>query len=864
MIHKQSHGLSTMRPALLRAFSTIFPLLALGAARADHILLQVEDFEGPWRRQANIRGYLGSGFCTSNANPNVASTTMVGKARIEHAGAHAVWVRAYTSGNSRRALQVEVAGQKLAVTHKGTVREWRWERAGEVDLAAGEVEIVVHDADDGFETADAVLMTDRREHDPMEEDRQWDVYGEELPQRADTLRFNIEACCKPLKGRADPQSLDEWEKGRPLLRAELARSLGLDPLPPRTPLNARVTGKAERELYTIENVVFESRPRFYVTANLYIPKKADLPAPGIVVVPGHAMKEGKNYPLYQMAQIGLARHGFVVLGYDPIGQGERQLPGFGHHLGYSLLLVGQTNEGIITWDTMRAIDYLCTRPEVDPERIGLTGNSGGGLNSLYAPAVDERIKVAASFCFVCSFEQWIRYGGNHCICNHLPGIVRHMEQFEVVGLIAPRPFLMGNGAKDPIFPIAGTRDTLRRGKAIYELYGVPERVSLVEADLGHGWSQPLREACYGWMLTWLRGRGTGDPVPEEDYEAEPWDSPDLTCYKDDKMPEDRETLVTLAQRMGRELIGQYDEPPTAAGQRQQWARELRARIWDAFGGKPRASKPRARDMGSFEHDGRLVQKIALTIEPHMAVPALLMWPETDERPCPVVIFVDEGGKLRVRGWPLAGPLLKKGVAVLALDPRGLGEAHGEGKTGDYNHLASDTVVLGRPLLAQQAWDVAQAAKHLRSAEGIDPERIACYGHGAAGLIALLATALSEEIRGVVTEGTLTTYLDAIEDGQPQPRWIFAPGILRVADIPQVAALIAPRPVLFADPVGPGLQALEEKAAADRLAFTRGAFVGAQCADKLQIAVDDAEAATRETLRMLTDVLLDRGVPEDQG
>jgi cephalosporin-C deacetylase-like acetyl esterase len=850
MIHQRTHGFSTMRRARLAAVCTAFPLLLCGIAAGDHVLLQVEDFQGPWRRQTNIRGYLGTGFCTSNANPNVASTVMAGKAAIAVPGEHAVWVRAYTSGNSRRALQVEVAGRRLAVTHKGTVREWRWERAGEVYLDVGEAEIVVHDADDGFETADAVLITDRRDYDPMEAERQWNVYGEDLPERADALRFNIEACCKPLKDREAPQTLGEWEQRAPLLRRELARSLGLDPLPPRTPLNARVTGTAERELYTIENVIFESRPRFYVTANLYVPKNVELPAPGIVVVPGHAMKEGKNYPLYQMAQIGLARHGFVVLGYDPIGQGERQLPGFGHHLGYSLLLVGQTNEGLITWDTMRAIDYLCTRPEVDPERIGLTGNSGGGLNSLYAPAVDERINVAASFCFVCSFEQWLRYGGNHCICNHLPGIVRHMEQFEVVGLIAPRPFLMGNGAKDPIFPIAGTRDTLRRAKAIYRFHGVPERVSLVEADLGHGWSQPLREACYGWMVKWLQGRGNGEPISEEQYEAEPWDSPDLTCCKGEKMPEDRETLVTLAQRMGRELIERHDKPPRSVKRWQQWARKLRAGIWEVFGGKPRASRPRARDMGSFEHQGRLVQKIALTTEPHMAVPALLLWPEAAERPCPAVIFIDDGGKLRVRDWPLTEALLGKGVAIFAIDPRGLGEGQGAGSTGDYNHLASDTVVLGRPLLAQQAWDVMQAAKHLRSAEGIDPDRIACYGHGAAGLIALLAGALSDDIGGVVAEGTLTTYLDAIEDGQPQPRWIFAPGILRVADIPQVAALIAPRPVLFARPIGPGLQALGDEAAAEKLAFTREAFGATGRRHAFRIAVGDDGAVAEQVLEAL--------------
>jgi hypothetical protein len=200
---------------------------------------------------------------------------------------------------------------------------------------------------------------------------------------------------------------------------------------------------------------------------------------------------------------------------------------------------------------------------------------------------------------------------------------------------------------------------------------------------------------------------------------------------------------------------------------------------------------------------------------------------------------------------VAGGLLDAGVAVLTIDPRGLGEGQGAGRTGDYNHLASDTVVLGRPLLAQQAWDVMRAAQYLRTVEGIDPDRVACYGHGAAGLIALFAGALSESIASVVTEETLTTYLDAIEDGQPQPRWAFAAGILEVADIPQVAALIAPRPVVFAKPIGPGLEALDDEAAAEKLAFTREAFGATDRRDAFRIAVGDDSAVAEQVLEALT-------------
>ena len=269
---------------------------------AERILLQVEDFQGPWRRQTNIPGYVGTGFCTSNANPRVAESVMSGQAASATAGSYAVWVRGYTSESGRRAFSVDLNGTALARTHSGNRRRWLWERAGVVELAAGPCAVIVRDADVGFESADAVLLTDEKEFDPMTEERRWLVFPAGLPETANALQFVIRACCRTLAGRQLPTDLQTWNSRRVQVRQRLGSALGLEPLPERTPLNARVTGRAERDAYAIENVVFESRPRFYVTANLYLPKGTTGPVPGVVVVPGHAMVEGKNYGLYQTAR----------------------------------------------------------------------------------------------------------------------------------------------------------------------------------------------------------------------------------------------------------------------------------------------------------------------------------------------------------------------------------------------------------------------------------------------------------------------------------------------------------------------------------------------------------------------------------
>ena len=787
---------------------------AVAADGAGDTLLQVEDFAGPWRRQTNIRGYLGRGFCTSNANPNVAPTQMKGRAAIPKPGRYYVWARGYTSPNGHRAFRVQVGKHLLRRTHTENLRLWSWHFAGEVDLPAGDVSIVVHDADRGFESVDAILITPNKDRNPMTDDQQWLVYAGDCPDRADALRYNIDACCAACKRHTDPADRAEWERRRPHVKARLAEALGIHPMPERTPLNPKTKGKTDFEHYTVENVVFESRPKFYVTANLYLPKKAKLPAPGVVVVMGHAMKEGKNYGLYQTAQMGLARQGFVVLGYDPIGQGERMRPGMEHAMGYGSLLVGQTNEGIITWDTLRAVDYLCSRPEVDPARIGLTGNSGGGENTFYAMPFDDRIKAAAAFCFVCSYHAWLERGGNHCICNHLPGIVQQMEQFEIVGLNAPRAFLFGNGANDPIFPVDGTRDTLKRAKRIYTFYRAAAKVKQQDWPLGHGWAQPLREAAYGWLAGWLQGRGRGGPLPEPKLEPLPFDAPELTCFKDAAWPADAQTIVTLNRKLADELVAAYSTPPRSNADWPAAAKRLGRAISQVFGGRPKTHAPTADLKGTFEWKGRTVEKLSIVTEPKMEVPALLIHPPNAAKRRPVLIYIDEQTKAMARAAKIVDLALAKGASVLALDPRATGEIESPA-----NHVASDAVVLGRPLLAQRVWDVIQAARYLATRGDVAPKRIYCYGYGAAGLLAIFAAALDDTLAGAATERTIASFAYAIENRQTQPLWVFAPYMLNAADLPQVAALALPKTIVCANPVGYQRKRLSAHKAQQAMAYT---------------------------------------------
>ncbi|WP_218932641.1 alpha/beta hydrolase [Roseimaritima multifibrata] len=621
----------------------------------------------------------------------------------------------------------------------------------------------------------------------------WKVYPGGLPSSANALRYNIDANVAVSRQHADPVGLEDWEKSKESLAVKLDEAIGLSPRPAKTPLNAKVTGRSERDGYTIENVVFESFPGFYVTANLYVPTGLEGPLPAIVVTAGHSMDDGKNYDLYRTAQIGLVRQGYVVLAYDPIGQGERKLRGYSHQVSYPALLVGHTNLRYMLWDSIRSLDYLETRPEVDPKRIGIAGNSGGGLNTMYAMPIDSRFACGASFCCLCSYEAWIKDGGNHCICNHLPGIAQNMEQFQFVGLAAPRPFLAGNGQKDPIFPIAGTRDTIRRAEQIYALYDSADHVTLRDVPAGHGWSKPLREAGYGWFNRFLQGRGDGSPVAEPEIVLEDKKSKDLIVFKDGKFPADARSYADLVREEANRLVSAYPSVPSDAAGYTAWAANLREQLWETLGGKPQAFKSPAEEHGSFDWEGHTVKRLTIRTERELEVPALLIQPENAKKPLPLVIVLDSEGKQAAMKSETVRRLLEQPIAILALDVRGTGEG-----VVNANQCASDAIVLGRPLLAQQAWDVIVAARTLSDQEGLG--EVAVYGRGSSGLTALLAAALSDQIDAVVTERTLGSLVDAIADPLPQPLWVYAPNLLKVADVSQLAALCAPRPLLCVSPV----------------------------------------------------------------
>jgi dienelactone hydrolase len=318
----------------------------------------------------------------------------------------------------------------------------------------------------------------------------------------------------------DIKTKDDWERANPELRRQLLEMLGLRPMPPRTELNVKITGKLERPKFTVEKLVFESMPGLYVTANLYVPKPVPTKAPTILYVCGHGnnVKDGVSYgskTFYQHHPAWYAEHGYVSLILDTLQLSE--IPGL-HHGTYrdkrwDWHTLGYTPAGVECWNSMRALDYLETRPEVDAKRIGVTGRSGGGAYSWWIAATEDRIACAVPVAGIDDLDSHLNAGypgrlekgviAGHCDCMFMTNTYR-WDFATVAALVAPRPLMLGNSDRDDIFPMPGIRRLEAKVQRIYDLYGANNKFTVYETLGKHEDTVELRAGEFRWMNRWLK------------------------------------------------------------------------------------------------------------------------------------------------------------------------------------------------------------------------------------------------------------------------------------------------------------------------------------------------------------------------
>lgn len=545
------------------------------------------------------------------------------------------------------------------------------------------------------------------------------------------------------------------------------------PLPKRGPLNARITKRTPRDGYAIEHVLFESLSGFHVTANLYRPP-GEGPFPGVLLPCGHS-PSGKAYSSYQKASILLAQHGFVVLCFDPLGQGERrQLIGGEPHevpfqrgehnpIGVAPILLGRSLGAMMVWDGMRGIDYLCSRPEVDPKRIGCTGISGGGNLTSYLMAFDERIVAAAPGCFMTTHRRKNERPGPGDAEQNLHGQIRDgFDHPDFILARAPKPTLILAATHDYV-PIAGTWEAFRQAKRMYTVLGHPERVELLETNDRHGFTKRMREGTVRFMARWLQGRRVevfeDDNVPILSY-AEL----QVTPHGQVRWLPGAQSVFDLYAEAERRLAAKRP-PLTAKAVRQ------------ATGIRPLAKLPQPKV--ELLEGGELPQKFIIRPEPGIVLPALY-WPGGD-RP-PILIAPGDGMNSAVaqaRKWH------GQGHPTLIVEVRDTGET----KTRNWRFIGADSFIgqmLGRSWLAMRTEDLLISARWLAESSGKKQVEIAAAGETVPA--ALHAGYLEQElITDVQTKDGLTSWRELMTSREAYDHIHQAVyGVLRFYDLPDLA------------------------------------------------------------------------------
>jgi len=607
----------------------------------------------------------------------------------------------------------------------------------------------------------------------------------------------------------DIKTLDDWKAKREVYRRQLLEMLSLDPFPEKTPLNATVTGTTDHEQFTVENLHFQSLPGLYVTANLYIPKNLDKPAPAILYVCGHGAvkKDGVSYGnkvAYQHHGAWFARNGYVCLTIDTVQLGE--IEGI-HHGTYRYNMWwwnsrGYTPAGVEAWNCVRALDYLETRKEVDAGRIGVTGRSGGGVYSWWIAAIDERIKAAVPVAGITDLQNHV-VGGcveGHCDCMFTVNTYR-WDYPMVAALVAPRPLLISNSDKDTIFPLDGVCRVHQEVCEIYRLYGAEDKLGLQITEGPHKDTQELRIHAFVWFNRFLKGE---NPVIAE---------PAVPFFEPEQLRVLRELPVDEVNTKIHETFAPPASSPCVPQSAQEWAVSrdawMKALREKAFRGWPTEREAGPLDVDrvfSAEANGLRLTAFDFTSQPNVRLRIFLLHPSDLSQLDRVTLNVlDEAGwtqwlaamkdpfgkHLDGYALPDAAPAafevlrnaVNAGKCVAAyVCPRGIGPDAWSGDERKQTHIRRRFMLLGQTADGMRVWDVRRAIQALKQIDQTAEAPVTLAGQGNPAGIALYASLFEPDVGR----------LELVDLPQTHAQGPIFLNVLRYLDMPQAVAMAAER------------------------------------------------------------------------
>ncbi|WP_162419187.1 alpha/beta hydrolase family protein [Cyclobacterium roseum] len=564
-------------------------------------------------------------------------------------------------------------------------------------------------------------------------------------------------------------TLGDWKGWQKQVKKTLMQVVG--PFPEKTPLRPEITRTIQKPGYRMEHLVFQSQPAFYVSATLFIPDGLESKAPAIIYCSGHALESYRSVT-YQHVILNLVKKGFIVLAFDPVGQGERLeyydsatgKPTIGgptkqHSFpGAQAFIAGSSQARYMIWDGIRAVDYLISRSEVDPDRLGITGRSGGGTQAAYIAAFDDRIYASAPENYLTNFKRlWLTHGPQDAEQNFYRGIASGLDQPDLLLVRAPKPNLLIATSRD-IFNIEGARETAKQVSRIYQAFDAPGNFALVEDDAGHASTQKNREAMYAFFQNHLNLPGESsdekiDTLSNEELQVSP----------------KGQLLETYPGKTIQQLNLEFlSDPPTGTlEERVADSRELSGYL------EPVGTSERMMT-GRYQRDGYTVEKHLIKGEGGYWIPFLLLVPE--EITTEAVLYLHPEGKAAdasVGGEMEA--LVKEGAMVMAPDLLNTGEMGSGGFNGDsnfkgnsYNHWFG-SILIGRSLVGLHAGDANRLAKVLQEVSG--SKTIKGLAKGRMSAVLLHAANYNEAYSSIALIDPMVSYRALVQERNYDPSLI---------------------------------------------------------------------------------------------
>lgn len=588
-----------------------------------------------------------------------------------------------------------------------------------------------------------------------------------------------------LKTRSD------WDKWSQTIRDSMMSWTG--PLPGRTALNARITGRLERKDYIVEKILFESRPDYYVSANLYLPKNIAGPLPAHLNVIGHA-QIGKADERYQRMSVAQVKNGFVVLTIDQLGQGERGMLSSHRIIGTQAFLSGTHLFNYMVWDVIRAIDYLTSRPEVDASKIGMTGSSGGGMMTTYILPFEDRVSIAVP---VCNPNTWSYRVHADLATDHEQVFFGAFEggidpRGDPLFTHVPKPLLLNTTTDDPLNPPVGVWDLNTWLYKCYSAHGSPEKLSTTMVKAGHDYNREQREITYSWMLRWT-GNNITDFFEKEgllEREEDLWATSGGSVYNE---PESIET---------HKLVLDYLNEHKAEIKVLRTVDEISNHKIEMAGLIETVLNTNFNEVSAkyYQQGNKISEEIKITSyiiepEPGIVLPGVLMEQGTGRGNNDVILYLHEEGKSAIlKDISLVKKILSRGYRIFAVDLRGIGETYPDMSGKFWDFLA------GKPIFGQRIRDVLTIVEWLKG-EDMNAAEIKLWGTGMGALYGAFSGIFTEDISGFLLERSLLSFESIVQVRNPgYNQEILLPGILKKFDMPQIYQALSPRPVSVINPL----------------------------------------------------------------